>query len=136
MTRPLPTGGWATIRSSMSSSWLFSALAIADSRHLRTSLAMRLRENSRSASAVWTFLPRMSCANRFSFCGLMRSMRATAFASLSASARGCPVLLIENPRSAPLGFLVAGMAVEGPARRELAKLVADHFLGHHNRDVL
>src|SRR5579859_6578007 len=55
---------------------------------------MRLRENSRSASAVATFLPRMSCANRFSFCGLTRSMRATALASLSASARSRPFLLM------------------------------------------
>ena len=31
--------------------------------------AMRLRENSRSASAVATFLPRISCATRLSFCG-------------------------------------------------------------------
>src|SRR5262249_32199415 len=48
---------------------------------------MRLRENSRSANAVATFLPRMSCATRLSFCGLTRSMRATAFASFSPSAR-------------------------------------------------
>ena len=34
-----------------------------------TSPAMRLRENSRSASAISTFLPRISCATRLSFCG-------------------------------------------------------------------
>src|SRR5207302_1312936 len=55
---------------------------------------MRLRENSRSASAVATFLPRMSCATRLSFCGLTRSMRATALASLSASARSLFFLLM------------------------------------------
>src|SRR5258708_20254370 len=51
ITSALPTCASATTRSSTSRSWLFSALAIADSRHLRTSRAMRLRENSRSASA-------------------------------------------------------------------------------------
>ena len=51
-TRALPTKASETTRSSTSRSWLFSALAIALSRHFLTSLAMRLRENSRSASAV------------------------------------------------------------------------------------
>src|SRR5580704_15349129 len=55
---------------------------------------MRLRENSRSASAVATFLPRMSCARRLSFCGLTRSMRATALASLSESERSRAFLLM------------------------------------------
>src|SRR5215472_11307393 len=94
ITIPLPTKAWATTSSSTSRSWLFSALAIADSRHFLTSRAMRLRENSRSASAAATFLPRMSCANRFSFCGLTRSMRATALASFSASTRSRPFLLM------------------------------------------
>src|SRR5262245_10206464 len=122
---------------------------------------MRLRENSRSASAVATFLPRMSCATRLSFCGDTRSMRATDLASLSESARGCFFLLIAcpsrrpaSPRSASrsrrgrrprgrsasarraLGLAVRRMAVEGPRRRELTKLVADHFLGDQHRDVL
>src|SRR5581483_5494193 len=35
-----------------------------------------------------------------------------------------------------LGLAVGGMAVEHARRRELAELVADHFLGHHHRDVL
>src|SRR6185437_13232436 len=38
--------------------------------------------------------------------------------------------------SSLLGFLVARMAVEGPGRRELAELVADHFLVHRYRHVL
>src|SRR5260370_5616955 len=107
---------------------------MADSRHLRTSLAMRLLENCRSASAVCTFLPRMSCATRLSFCGLMRSMRATALASLSARLRGCAVLLISSSRFSragrrTLGLLVGGMAVKRAGRCELAELVADHLLG-------
>ena len=46
MHEALPTCASATTRSSTSSSWLFSAFAIADCRHLRTSFAIRLRENS------------------------------------------------------------------------------------------
>src|SRR5579859_6709360 len=120
----------------MSSWWLFSALAIADCRHLRTSLATRLRENSSSASAVATFLPRIIWASRLSFCGLTRSILATAFASFSASARGWPFLLISSPRSrrrarrrCALDLAVGRMAVERAGRREFAELVADHFLG-------
>src|SRR5262249_39803732 len=164
-TSALPTCASATTRSSTSRSWLFSALAIADSRHLRTSRAIRLRENSRSASAVETFLPRMSCAKRLSFCGLIRSMRATAFASVSDSARSRFFLLIEPlpasrcparrrgarcrrrrgafgrstrcaGRAGALGLAIRRMAVERTRRRELAELVADHFLADDLRDVL
>src|SRR5712671_3829711 len=140
--------------SSTSSSWLFSALAIADSRHLRTSRAMRLRENSRSASADATFLPRISCATRLSFCGDTRSMRATACASLSASARSRAFLLMSalfalraaggrsrSGRSCgrtrrALRLTVRRMAVERARRRELPELVTDHLLGHQHRDML
>src|SRR5213080_2783777 len=135
ITIPLPTCASATTRSSTSRSWLFSALAIADSRHFLTSTAMRLRENCRSASAADALRPRISCATRLSFCGLTRSMRATALASLSASARSRLGLLIVLSSSL-LGFLVARMAVEGPGRRELAELVPDHFLVDRHRNVL
>src|SRR4051794_5861873 len=132
---PLPTWASETIRSSTSRSWLFSALAIADSRHFLTSTAIRLRENCRSASAAEALRPRISCATRLSFCGLTRSMRATALASLSGSARPRLGLLIVLSSSL-LGFLVARMAVEGPGRRELTELVTDHFLIHRHRYVL
>src|SRR5215218_6382687 len=131
-TRALPTKAWLTTRSSTSRSWLFSALAMALSRHLRTSREMRFCENSRSASAVATFLPRMSCATRFSFCGETRSMRATALASLSGSARGVAAL----PILLPLRLLVRSVAVERAGRRELAKLVTHHFLAHVDGNVL
>src|ERR1043166_8375942 len=97
ITIALPTCASATMRSSMSSSWLFSAFAIADWRHLCSSFAIRLRENSRSASALATFLPRISPATRLSFCGLTRSIRATALASFSARLRSCAFLLIASP---------------------------------------
>src|SRR4051812_46299580 len=131
-TSALPTKAWLTTRSSTSRSWLFSAFAIALSRHLRTSRAMRFLENSRSASAVEAFLPRISWATRFSFCGLTRSMRATALASFSASARGAAAL----PILLPLRLLVRRVAVEGPRRRELAELVPDHLLRDVDGDVL
>src|SRR5215470_1750681 len=135
ITMPLPTNACDTTRSSTSRSWLFSALAIADSRHFLTSTAIRLRENCRSASAAAAFRPRMSWATRFSFCGLTRSIRATALASLSARLRSRLGLLIVQSSSL-LGFLVAGVAVEGPGRRELAELVTDHFLVDRDRHVL
>src|SRR6185369_2138778 len=135
ITMPLPTCASATTRSSTSRSWLFSALAIADSRHFLTSTAIRLRENCRSASAADALRPRISCATRLSFCGLTRSMRATALASLSGRARSRLGLLIVLSSSL-LGFLVAGVAVEGPGRRELAELVTDHFLVDRYRHVL
>src|SRR6201999_472598 len=158
MTIDLPTCASATTRSSMSRSWLFSAFAIADCRHLRTSLAIRLRENSKSASAAATFLPRIRPATRLSFCGLTRSIRETAWASFSARLRSCAFLLIaqrsldlarcgrrrrcrgstrccRRARRA-LGLAVGRMAVKRARRRELAELVPDHFLGHLHRNVL
>src|SRR3984893_13440829 len=148
-TSALPTCASATTRSSTSRSWLFSALAIADSRHLRTSLATRLRENSRSASAVATFLPRMSAANRLSFCGETRSMRAIALASFSARLRSCARLPIASSSRArgrrgrrggaarrALRLAVGRVPVELTRGRELAELVADHFLGDQHGNVL
>src|ERR1700730_2663500 len=150
-TIALPTCASATTRSSTSRSWLFSALAIADSRHLRTSLATRLRENSRSASAVATFLPRMSAANRLSFCGEPRSMRAIALASFSARLRSCARLPIASSSRArgrrrrrggtraarrSLRLAIGRVPVELTRGRELAELVADHFLGDQHGNVL
>src|SRR6185312_11547593 len=135
ITMPLPTNAWDTTRSSTSRSWLFSALAIADSRHFLTSTAIRLRENCRSASAADALRPRINWATKLSFCGLTRSIRATALASLSARLRSRFGLLIAQSSSL-LGFLVARMAVEGPGRRELAELVTHHFLVHRDRNVL
>src|SRR6202000_2834841 len=135
ITMPLPTNAWVTTSSSTSRSGLFSALAMADSRHFLTSTAIRLRENCRSASADAAFRPRISCATRVSFCGLTRSIRATALASLSARARWRFGLLIALSSSL-LGFLVARMAVEGPGQRDLAELVTDPFLVDRDRHVL
>src|SRR5688500_10546685 len=62
----------------------------------------------------------------------MRSMRRTAFASLSLRARSVFGLLI----LLPLGLLVGRVTVISTGRSELAKLVADHFLGDVHRDML
>src|SRR4051794_2454762 len=112
---------------------------------------MRLRENSRSASAEATFLPRMSCATRLSFCGLMRIIRITAMASFSGRSRSRFFLLIARTSLAcgcrraraatggaarAFGLAVRGVAIEHARRRELAELVAYHLLGDHDGDVL
>src|SRR3954453_22839820 len=93
---------------------------------------MRRLLKVRSATAWLAFLLRISPATTFSFCGLMRTLRSTAWAWVSSSVRGCFGLLI----SAPLGLLVGGMAVEGPRRRELAELMADHVLVDLHRQEL
>src|SRR3954447_7952390 len=91
---------------------------------------MRRREKVSSATAVAASLPRIISATRFSLRGLVRIARRKAEASLSARRRSAACL----PMSASPRFLVAGMAVEGAGRRELAKFVADHVLGHQHRD--
>src|SRR5262249_14633865 len=100
----------------------------------------------------------MSWASRLSFCGLTRSIRATAFASFSARLRGWDFLLMSNnPRSCrrracarrrtggsrtraragrALDLAVGRMAMEGPRWGKFAELVPDHLLGDHHRDVL
>src|SRR5512147_1210680 len=96
---------------------------------------MRRLEKVSSASAALALLPRIDCATRFSLRGLVRRSRATAFASVSVNVRGCAFLLIAP--LLPLGLLVGRrVAVEEARRRELAEAVADHVLGHQNRQEL
>src|SRR5579872_3149905 len=91
---------------------------------------MRRREKLSAASASAAVLPRIDWATRFSLRGLMWTPRRCAPASESSRRRGAAGL----PISAPPRLLVAGVAVEGARRRELAELVADHVLGHQHRD--
>src|SRR5579863_6081320 len=104
---------------------------------------MRRREKVSSASAAAASLPRIVWATRLSLRALVRSARRKAEASVSSSRRWAAGLLMRTcscglahlgSPSAPTGPLVAGMPVEGPGRREFAKLVADHILGHQDRD--
>src|SRR5262249_38639765 len=119
---------------------------------------MRLCENSRSASALATFFPRINRATRLSFCGEIRSILLTAFASFSLRSRSrwrLPISLLfylstrrcsggrcrrsgarRSRCACALGFAVGRMAVEHPGRRELAELVTDHFFVDQHRDVL
>src|SRR3989441_1047086 len=91
---------------------------------------MRRREKVNSASALLASLPRIVCATRLSLRALMRSPRKKAEASVSSRRRSAVGLPISGP-SRPL---VAGVAIEGPGRRELAEFVADHIFGHQHRD--
>ena len=90
----LPTKASATTSSSTSSPWLFSALAMADCSVFFTSSLIRFFEKVRSASAFSTGLLRIIAATRFSFCGLVCSIRLTAIASFSATRRGFFSLLM------------------------------------------
>ncbi len=133
--RLLPTWASATTRSSTSRSWLFSALAMALSRHFFTSLAIRLRENSRSARAVSHWLAADQRRQPGSACAALTRTHAgdrLGFV-VAPGARGVAWL---THGSLPLRFFVGRMAVEGAGRRELAELVADHLLGDLHRDVL
>src|SRR5690242_1157321 len=133
MTMFLPTCACATTRPSRSRLWLFSALSIADCRHFSTSLAMRFWLKRSSFFAFSALKPRIDCATRFSFCGLTRSVRSTARASLEACFGGDLGLLI----SLPLHLLVGAMAEIVPGGRELAELVANHVFAHeHRRELL
>src|SRR5690242_419732 len=94
---------------------------------------MRRREKVSSATAVAALLPRIDCATRLSLRGLMRTARRKAEASLSSSRRSAEGLLIGSSSTPPRPF-VAGVAIKGPGRRELAEFVADHVFGHQHRD--
>src|SRR5437763_14465068 len=92
---------------------------------------MRRREKVSSASAAEAALPRIVWATRLSLRGLVRRPRMDAAASLSSSRRSAAGF----PMSAPSRLLIAGMAVKGPGRRELAELVPDHVVGDQHRDA-
>ena len=139
---------------------MFSALAIADSRHLRTSRAMRLRENSRSASARRDLLAADELRQQVQLLradpqhagdrlGLVVGERALALLLAhrhlsrlttrrrpARPARRRAAAAAPPDRRCALGLAVRRMAVERARRRELAELVADHFLGDDHRDVL
>src|SRR6476469_4573147 len=90
----LPTLASATIRASTSRLWLFSALATAEARTLRTSSAIALGENFRMLSASSTLRPRIRPATRLSLRAEPRIVLPIASASLSPTLRGAAGLLI------------------------------------------
>ena len=102
MTIERPTSARDTTSRSTSSWWLFSALAIALSSALRTSLAMRRLENVSVATACCAGRLRIIPATRFSLRGLTRRFDTIACDSLSGSPRACFGLLMAQPRLARL----------------------------------
>jgi hypothetical protein len=123
--------GLATTRRRRRGSWLFSALAIADLQRLLHVPAMPLARRSARPARLRPSCRGSAAATRFSFCGLTRMCAAPPRLVVREPARcfGLPILL-------PLRLLVAAVAVIGAGRRELAELVADHVLGHRDRDML
>src|SRR5262245_47571579 len=141
ITRLRPTEASVTTRSSTSRSWLFSALAMADSRTFLTSRAMRLGEKVSVASAFSADCPRIDRATRLSLRGLTRIFRPMARACVSMSERlraGLPTFFrsLFFAGLGDFGFAVARVSVENPRRGELTEFVTDHVFGHHHRYVL
>src|SRR3954464_13228589 len=78
----------------------------------------------------------MRSTTRRAFCGVTRTYRACALASIAVL---CSLLgTVGSPAaSAPAALpVVLLVAAERPRGRELAQLVADHRLGDEHRDVL
>src|SRR5579863_5941896 len=126
MCGPSSTQMVLILSSSTSAPLLCSALAMADSSTLRSSLAPRLGLNSSTFSASPTLLPRIWSATRRTFCVAMR-----AYLCLAATCIWIPLCLHFG-----FGGLALAVALEDAGRRELAQLVADHVLAHQHRYVL
>src|SRR6185312_7619256 len=127
MCGPSSTKMALTFNSSTSAPLLCSALAMADSSTLRTSLAPRLGLNSRTLRASPTLLPRIWSATRRAFCEAMR-----AYLCLAATC----MALSSGLRFAGFGGLTRAVALEDSGRGELAQLVAHHVLAQQHRHVL
>src|SRR4029450_6748807 len=115
---PSSTNALATNRLSAGSWKLCSALATAESSTLRTGSAAARGLNCRIRRASSTCRPRMRSKTRRALNGVTRTNRACALTSISGLPHSCRPLL-------------RAVNAEGPGRRELAQLVADHGL----RDV-
>src|SRR5512142_1872447 len=114
----------------MSAPSLCSALAMADSSTFLMIRAPFLGENARTLSAWSTRLPRIRSATSRPFWAERRTPRSVAVVSIVGS-------LLLRPRGRRGGDLLVGrVPLERARERELAELVADHVLGHVDRDVL
>src|SRR5882724_7913368 len=125
MCGPSSTKMALTFNSSTSAPLLCSALAMADSSTLRTSLAPRLGLNSRTLRASPTLLPRIWSATRRAFCEAMR-----AYLCLAATC-----MCLSSLRFG-LGGLARAVALEDAGGGELAQLMAHHVLAQQHRHVL
>src|SRR5664280_671753 len=115
----------ATTRSSADRLWLFSAFAVALLRTRATSRAAACGMNCSRAVASSTRLPFIASVTR-------RAFREEPFRYLAVAETRTSRLLLEGAR--PLGVLP--VPAEGAGWGELAEPMADHVLGHIDRDVL
>src|SRR4051812_23918859 len=123
-----PSLAWAsaTIKSSADRLWLFSALAVALFRTASTSWAACCGMNLRRAAASSTGRPLIAATTRLAL--RVEPRRYLAVADTRTGGR----LLLQRRRS--LGVLAVPAVVAGVG--ELAEAMADHVLGHVDRDVL
>src|SRR5664279_4932169 len=115
----------ATTRSSADRLWLFSAFAVALLRTRATSRAAACGMNRRSAEASSTRLPLIAFVTR-------RAFREEPIRYLAVAETRTSLLLLECGRA----FGVFPVAAERAGWGELTETVADHVLGHVDRDVL
>src|SRR3954454_20027023 len=123
-----PSLAWAsaTIRSSADRLWLFSALAVALFRTASTSWAACCGMNRSRSAASSTDRPLIAATTRLAL--RVEPRRYLAVAETRTVGR----LLLQRRRS--LGVLAVPAVVAGVG--ELAEAMADHVLGHVDRDVL
>src|SRR4051812_19244979 len=123
-----PSLAWAsaTIRSSADRLWLFSAFAVALLRTASTSWAACCGMNFSRAAASSTGRPLIAATTRLAL--RVEPRRYLAVAETRTVGR----LLLQRRRS--LGVLAVPAVVAGVG--ELAEAMADHVLGHVDRDVL
>src|SRR6266542_477625 len=144
---PSSTYASATKRVSAGSCWLCSALAIAESSTFLTGTAAARGVNwsTRRASSTWR--PRMRSMTRRALNGETRTNRACAltprfswawaFSDISLVPLSSLTTSAARAASANPGRpLLGAVDAEGPGRRELAELVADHRLGDVHGHVL
>ena len=88
-------------------------------------------EKVKIAKALLNFLPRITGATSFSFCGLMRMVRDGARYASYPTTAGVQMIY---PCLASFRLFVGRMAVIGAGRGKFAELVSDHLLRHQHRN--
>src|SRR5690606_8817569 len=145
---PSSTNAAETTRSpsskrSLARSAFTRALAIALSTTFRIGSLAACGANFSTATASEACLPRMRSTTRRAFWGVTRTNRACALASIAVllpflRQSESSLAWVGSPHASAATTLpvVLHVAAEGPRGSELAELVADHRLGHEDRDVL
>ena len=128
MVRFFPTYASATISSSTSRLWLFSALAIADCRHFLTSIAIRRFEKVEIGHGLLDLLAADHCRDQVQLSeATCEACAVFAIASLSATRRGFFALAHDL---LPFRFFVGRVTIIGARRGIFAELLTDHVFGH------